>query len=71
VKLSSSIIAPPTIDTLDEWDARWAEKYARMADSPWTSGALTQKDIELICVALNASITNLDAPDCAAISEPR
>jgi alkylhydroperoxidase/carboxymuconolactone decarboxylase family protein YurZ len=62
VKLSSSTIAPATIDTLDEWDPTWTEKYSRMASNPWISGALTQKDIELICVALNASITNMDAP---------
>jgi alkylhydroperoxidase/carboxymuconolactone decarboxylase family protein YurZ len=48
------------LDTLREWDPRWAETYAKMAINPWTDGALSAKELQLIAVGLNASITNLD-----------
>lgn len=48
------------LDLLREWDPQWTEKYAAMAINPWTNGALSAKDIQLIAVGLNASITDLD-----------
>lgn len=48
------------LDHLREWDPQWTEKYASMATNPWTEGALSVKDIQLIAVGLNASITDLD-----------
>jgi alkylhydroperoxidase/carboxymuconolactone decarboxylase family protein YurZ len=48
------------LDALRQWDPRWTETYAKMAINPWTDGALSAKDLQLIAVGLNASITNLD-----------
>ena len=48
------------LDALREWDPQWTEKYASMAINPWTDGALPVKEIQLIAVGLNASITDLD-----------
>lgn len=52
--------ATPGLDALREWDPKWTEKYAAMATNPRTNGALSGKELELIAVGLNASITNLD-----------
>lgn len=48
------------LDLLREWDPQWTEKYAAMAINPWTNGALSAKEIQLIALGLNASITDLD-----------
>jgi alkylhydroperoxidase/carboxymuconolactone decarboxylase family protein YurZ len=48
------------LDLLHEWDPQWTEKYAAMAINPWSHGALPGKEIQLIAVGLNASITDLD-----------
>jgi alkylhydroperoxidase/carboxymuconolactone decarboxylase family protein YurZ len=48
------------LDLLREWDPQWTEAYAKMAINPWTNGALSGKEIQLIAVGLSASITNLD-----------
>jgi len=48
------------LDVLREWDPQWTEKYAAMAINPWTNGALTPKEVQLIAVGLNAAITDLD-----------
>ena len=45
---------------LHEWDPQWAETCARMATSPWRSGVLSRKLVELIGVGLNAACTNLN-----------
>ena len=50
------------LDTLREWDAKWAETCVRMTTNPWTMGVLPRKLVELICVGLNAACTNLN-PD--------
>jgi len=49
------------LDQLRQWDPEWAAKSLRMAANPWSRGLLSCKDIELICVALNASCTNLNS----------
>lgn len=50
------------LDKLREWDPGWAGSYISMSTNPWTNGILPLKEIELICVALEASCTNLN-PD--------
>jgi alkylhydroperoxidase/carboxymuconolactone decarboxylase family protein YurZ len=47
---------------LREWDPEWASNYISMTTNPWTNGILPLKEIELICVALEAACTNLN-PD--------
>ena len=49
------------IAIIAEWDPTWAEQYQRMATNPWHAGALPTRTIELICVALHAACTSLDA----------
>lgn len=49
------------LDQLREWDASWAESYARMVDGVRNSGVLPPKTIALIGIALSAACTNLDA----------
>jgi alkylhydroperoxidase/carboxymuconolactone decarboxylase family protein YurZ len=51
----------PALATLREWDPIWADQCLKMAESPWTSGILPRKDIELISLAVNAACTNLSA----------
>jgi alkylhydroperoxidase/carboxymuconolactone decarboxylase family protein YurZ len=46
---------------LREWDAAWAEQYVRMSANPWSTETLPRKTIELVCVALHAACTTLDA----------
>jgi len=50
------------LDTLREWDPKWAEACFKMSTNPWTSGVLPRKFIELVSVGLNAACTNLN-PD--------
>ena len=45
---------------LKEWDPKGAELVLRVGTSPWTSGVLSQKEVELISVALSCACTNLD-----------
>jgi alkylhydroperoxidase/carboxymuconolactone decarboxylase family protein YurZ len=49
------------LDPLHEWDPEWTEQYTRVVVNPWTDGRLSVKEIQLIAVGLNASITNLNA----------
>jgi alkylhydroperoxidase/carboxymuconolactone decarboxylase family protein YurZ len=49
------------LDELRQWDAAWAEQYLRVSRNPWHSGHLPRKTVELICVALHAACTNLQA----------
>lgn len=48
------------LDILRDLDPQWTEKYAKMAINPWTDGALSAKEVQLIALGLSASITNLD-----------
>ncbi len=48
------------LETLREWDPKWAETCFEMSTNPWTSGILPRKLVELIGVALNAACTNLN-----------
>ena len=47
--------------TLRQWEPEWAATCESMATNPWTSSVLPVKLVELICVALSAQCTNLDA----------
>ncbi|MGB0122930.1 MAG: carboxymuconolactone decarboxylase family protein, partial [Silvibacterium sp.] len=49
-----------SLDKLKEWDSKGAELLLRVGTSPWTSGVLPRKEVELIYLALNCSCTNLD-----------
>ena len=49
-----------SLDKLKEWDPKGAEVLLRVGTSPWTSGVLPRKEVELICVALYSACTNLD-----------
>ena len=49
-----------SLDKLKEWDPRGAELLLRVGTSPWTSGVLPRKEVELISLALHSACTNLD-----------
>ena len=51
-----------SLNKLREWDSKWADIYTSMSTNPWTNGILPVKEIELICVALEAACTNVN-PD--------
>lgn len=50
----------PSLDRLGDWDPEGAELLLGVATSPWTSGVLPRKEVELIAVALYSACTNLD-----------
>src|SRR5271170_7495692 len=49
------------LDKLRELDASWAQACLTLTTDPWTNGILPLKEVELICVAVNAACTNLQA----------
>jgi alkylhydroperoxidase/carboxymuconolactone decarboxylase family protein YurZ len=51
----------PVLAQLREWDSQGADLLVKVSTNPWTNGILPLKTIELICVALNAACTNLQA----------
>jgi alkylhydroperoxidase/carboxymuconolactone decarboxylase family protein YurZ len=51
---------PTAFAKLEEWDPAWAGICVKMTASPWISGILRPKLVELICVALNAACTTVD-----------
>ena len=64
---TNGVTAAPTgpwdsaLDTLSEWDPKWAELCFKMSTNPWTHSVLPRKFIELVSVSLNATCTNLNA----------
>jgi alkylhydroperoxidase/carboxymuconolactone decarboxylase family protein YurZ len=48
------------LETLREWDPKWAEVCFKMSTNPWTHSVLPRKFIELVSVSLNAACTNLN-----------
>lgn len=44
-----------------DWDPQWTQACLTMSNSPWTSGVLDRRFVELVSVALSAACTNLDA----------
>src|SRR5271156_379297 len=63
----NQVTDPPTgpwdsaLDTLREWDPKWAELCFKMSTNPWTHSVLPRKFIESVSVSLNAACTNLNA----------
>jgi alkylhydroperoxidase/carboxymuconolactone decarboxylase family protein YurZ len=49
-----------SLDKLKEWDPTGAELLLRVGTSPWTSGVLPRKEVELISLALHCSCTTRD-----------
>jgi alkylhydroperoxidase/carboxymuconolactone decarboxylase family protein YurZ len=49
-----------SLDKLKEWDPKGAELLLRVGTSPWTSGILPRKEVELISLALHSSCTTRD-----------
>ena len=45
---------------LRDWDPQWADACVQMSASPWTSGVLERRFVELVSVAISASCTSLD-----------
>ena len=58
------VTGPWDIEALDQqraWDAGWTQACLKMTADPWTNGILPLKDVELICIAVNAACTNLQS----------
>ena len=51
-----------SLDELKAWDPKGAQPLLRVGTSPWNSGVLPRKEIELIGLALHCACTNLDEP---------
>lgn len=45
---------------LRQWDPKWAATCLKFSTNPWTGGVLPRKLVELVCIALNVSPTNLN-----------
>lgn len=43
-----------------EWDQQWAETCLAMSTSPWATGVLERRFVELVSIAISVSCTNLD-----------
>lgn len=52
----------PALDTLLGWDPAWARACHSMSMNPWHSQILDERFLELVCIALSAACTTLDAP---------
>jgi alkylhydroperoxidase/carboxymuconolactone decarboxylase family protein YurZ len=50
----------PALEQLREWDPAWTEACVKVTASPWTSGVLPRKMVELISLAINAQCSNLN-----------
>jgi alkylhydroperoxidase/carboxymuconolactone decarboxylase family protein YurZ len=46
---------------MQQSDPEWAKAYSSMSLNPWRTGVFDDRFLELVCVALNASCTTLDA----------
>jgi alkylhydroperoxidase/carboxymuconolactone decarboxylase family protein YurZ len=49
------------LTSLTEWDPAWAAACRAVSTSPWTSGVLSRKIVELTSLAINVACTNLNA----------
>ena len=49
-----------SLAVLRAWDPRWAAAIEAMTNSPWTSGVLPRKFVELVSLAVSVACTNLD-----------
>ncbi|GAA0641760.1 carboxymuconolactone decarboxylase family protein [Brevundimonas lenta] len=50
----------PSFDKLAEWDPDGAKVLLKVGTSPWTSGVLPRKEVELIALAIYCACTNLN-----------
>lgn len=48
------------LDQLRQWDPDWAATCEKVATSPWTSGVLSPRFVELVSLAVNVACTNLN-----------
>ena len=51
----------PSLAILQDMDPKWASVARLVSDSPWTSGVLTRKFVELVSFGINVACTNLNA----------
>lgn len=63
--MDAAMPAPPgpldaALTNLNAWDPQGTAALARMSSSPWQTGVLPRKFVELVGVALNAACTNLN-----------
>ncbi|WP_419220453.1 carboxymuconolactone decarboxylase family protein [Gordonia sp. CPCC 206044] len=49
-------------DGLDDLDPDWAEQYLTAVMEPYTSGVLSPKVVQLLCIAVDAACTHMYAP---------
>jgi alkylhydroperoxidase/carboxymuconolactone decarboxylase family protein YurZ len=49
------------LDKAREWDPSWAQACLTLTTDPWITGVLPAKEVELVCIAINAACTNLQA----------
>lgn len=52
----------PLWDDLDRMDPAWTEQYMAAAMQPLQSGSLTPREIQLLCIAVDASCLHMYAP---------
>lgn len=51
----------PTFDILQDWDPAWAQSCEAVAASPWRSGVLPLRFVELVSLGIGVACTNLNA----------
>jgi alkylhydroperoxidase/carboxymuconolactone decarboxylase family protein YurZ len=49
------------LNQLREWDPKFAEACAKMSTSPWSSGVLPRKFVELVSLGISSACTNLNS----------
>jgi alkylhydroperoxidase/carboxymuconolactone decarboxylase family protein YurZ len=66
----TDVLTPDLVETgpwdraltmLEQWDPAWAAACKTVSTSPWKSGVLSRKLVELISLAINVACTNLNA----------
>jgi alkylhydroperoxidase/carboxymuconolactone decarboxylase family protein YurZ len=61
---TASVPAGPldaALGTMNAWDPEGIAILAKMSASPWATGILPRRFVELVCVGLNAACTNLNS----------
>lgn len=49
-------------DPMAQLDADWTEKFMAMVSAPLNSGVIDPKTFELLCIAVDASVTHMYSP---------
>lgn len=52
----------PLWDGLDDLDPAWTEQYLSAVMQPYESGVLSPREVQLLCIAVDAACTHLYAP---------